>query len=212
MISSRAHAFAVLPLAFAALSAVAPAAAQTLGSDAAACAAGGPAIRVNVFGLKDRTGELKVELYPPNATDFLRDDRELVREGKLFRRVTIVTPGAGPVAICIRVPSPGRYALLVTHNRDGHNKFSIWSDGAGLPSNVRLGRSRPQLAQARRRHRQHHDAVSARLQRVRPDARQLNRARRCASSTSMNSTRRPVAAYAPISIARWRSWPSSVTN
>ena len=46
------------------------------------------------------------------------------------------------------VPRPGRYALLVTHNRDGKNKFSFWSDGAGFPGNERIGRSRPKLAQA----------------------------------------------------------------
>ena len=130
------------------LLAASPATAQLLGEDAAACANGGPAIRVDVVGLKDRKGELKLELYPANATDFLRDDRDLVREGKLFRRVRVPTPPSGGVAMCIRVPRPGRYALLFTHNRDGQNKFSFWSDGAGFASNQKLGRSRPKLAQA----------------------------------------------------------------
>lgn len=130
------------------LLAATPAAAQLLGEDAVACANGGPAIRVEVVGLKDRKGELKLELYPANATDFLRDDRDLVREGKLFRRVRVPTPQSGAVAMCIRVPRPGRYALLFTHNRDGQNKFSFWSDGAGFASNQKLGRSRPKLAQA----------------------------------------------------------------
>ena len=125
----------------------APASAQTLG-DAAACAGHGPAIRVNVLGLRDRVGEIKLELYPPNANDFLRDDRDLIREGKFFRRVRVNTPQSGAVQVCIAVPQPGRYALLVTHNRDGRNKFSIWNDGAGFPSNQRLGRSRPAVDQA----------------------------------------------------------------
>ena len=120
-----------------------------LGSDAAACGSGqGPAIHVNIVGLKDRAGELKLELYPDNEADFLKDDRDLLAKGKLFRRVRVPTPAAGPVALCIRVPRPGRYALLFTHNRDGKNKFSFWSDGAGFPSNARLGRSRPKLALA----------------------------------------------------------------
>ena len=125
-------------------------AAQVLGSDAAACSpGGGPAIRVTVEGLKDRTGELKLELYPANETDFLRDDYLLIREGKFFRRVRLPTPPSGPVVLCIRVPSPGSYALLFTHNRDGKNKFNFWTDGAGFSSNRKLGRSRPKLAQAR---------------------------------------------------------------
>jgi uncharacterized protein (DUF2141 family) len=72
----------------------------------------------------------------------------LVREGKFFRRIWASTPGSGDVVLCIRAPAPGRYALLFTHDRDGKNKFNFWRDGAGFPSNTRLGRSRPQLAQA----------------------------------------------------------------
>jgi len=128
-----------------------PAAAQAgvLGSDSAACmSGGGPAIRVNVDGLKDRAGELKLELYPANDADFLKDDRDLIKEGKFFRRVRVPTPATGPIALCIKAPTPGRYALLFTHNRDGKNKFNFWSDGAGFPSNERLGRARPKLAMA----------------------------------------------------------------
>ena len=51
--------------------------------------------------------------------------------------------------MCIRVPAPGTYALLFTHNRDGKNKFNFWEDGAGMPSNLRIGRAKPRLAMAR---------------------------------------------------------------
>lgn len=50
--------------------------------------------------------------------------------------------------MCIRVPHPGRYALLFTHDRDGKNKFNFWSDGAGFPANTKLGRRKPPLASA----------------------------------------------------------------
>lgn len=122
---------------------------EPIGSDAAACTGGGgPAIRVEVAGLKDRSGRLKLELYPATADDFLKDDRDLLRQGKTFRRVWVSTPPAGAVALCIRVPAPGRYALLLTHDRDGRNKFNIWRDGAGFVRAGRLGRSRPTVAQA----------------------------------------------------------------
>lgn len=135
--------------AFVSLATPAPAAAQTvIGSDAAACAGGGPAIRANISGLRDRTGRLKLELYPANDADFLKDDRDLESEGKFFRRVWADTPASGAIAMCIRAPRPGRYALLVTHDRDGKNKFNFWRDGAGMPSNESLGRSRPALSQA----------------------------------------------------------------
>jgi uncharacterized protein (DUF2141 family) len=136
---------AALPLAlfpFAAL-------AQTVGEDSALCNGGkGPAIQANIVGMKDRAGEVKLEIYPANETDFLRDDYLLKQEHKLFRRITALTPKSGAVSLCIRVPGPGRYAILFTHNRDSQSKFNFWSDGAGFPGNQRMGRSRPKLASA----------------------------------------------------------------
>lgn len=138
-----------LAFAIAALGLSSAADAAIIGSDAAACESGRESsILVSVTGLKDRKGEMKLELYPANEADFLKDDRDLLKEGKFFRRVRTPTPQVGPIEMCIRTPAAGRYALLVTHNRDGKNKFSFWSDGAGFASNQKLGRSRPKLRQA----------------------------------------------------------------
>lgn len=118
-----------------------------IGEDAAACAAGNvPALRVNVQGIKDRTGRLKLELYPATESDYLRDDHVLVKEGKLFHRSFAQTPKSGNIVLCIKAPRAGRYALFLTHDRDGANKFNIWKDGAGVPSNRKLGRSKPRLS------------------------------------------------------------------
>ncbi|MBW4331062.1 DUF2141 domain-containing protein [Stakelama sp. CBK3Z-3] len=137
------------PAATIAVAAAAPAAAQTIGGDHHACDnSQGPAIRANITGLKDRTGRLKLELYPATEEDFLRDDHDLRREGKVFRRVWASMPDSGPVAMCIKVPAPGTYALLFTHDRDHRNKFNFWKDGAGFPGNAKLGRSKPELKQA----------------------------------------------------------------
>ena len=108
----------------------------------------GVPLYVNVTGLKDRTGRLKLEIYPPNEEDFLRDDTSLKRENKPFRRIWAQTPASGPVRLCIRAPGPGTWAVLFTHDRDGKNKFNFWEDGAGFPSNQKLGRSRPKVRQA----------------------------------------------------------------
>ncbi len=124
-------------------------AAAAMGPDGAACATGnGPAIKVNVSGLKDRTGRLKLELYPATEADFLKDDRDLQAQGKVFRRVWADMPSSGAVSLCIKAPAPGKYALFFTHDRDGKNKFNFWEDGAGVPSNRKLGRSKPKLAMA----------------------------------------------------------------
>ena len=134
--------FFVLPFAV-------PAQAQILGSDAAACSpGGGPAILAQIAGLKDRKGRIKLELYPAEEGDFLADDSVLLAAGKTFRRVWTTIPASGPVAVCIRVPRPGRYALFVTHDRDGKNKFNFFADGAGFPGPGKLGMSRPKLQRA----------------------------------------------------------------
>jgi uncharacterized protein (DUF2141 family) len=108
----------------------------------------GPHIRVQVAGLKDRNGRAKLELYPANEADFLKDDRDLVKQGKVFRRIWAPMPRSGPVTLCIQAPRAGRWAVLFTHDRDGRNKFNFWQDGAGFVSAQRMGRSRPRLAQA----------------------------------------------------------------
>ena len=75
------------------------------------CAHGvGPKLYVNVTGLKDRGGRLKLELYPGNEADFLKDDRTIKAEGKQMRRVWSQMPASGPVVLCIRAPSAGQWA------------------------------------------------------------------------------------------------------
>ena len=114
-----------------------------------ACAPGaGPPLTVHVHGLRDDTGRLKLELYPANERDFLRNGSELLREGKTFRRVWSSTPRGADASLCIAAPSPGRYALVLVHARDNKNKFNLWSDGVGVVGSERLGRSKPKLAQA----------------------------------------------------------------
>jgi uncharacterized protein (DUF2141 family) len=117
----------------------------TLGVEAGRCRApeNGPAFLVEVAGLKDRAGRLKLELYPADDGDFLADDNVLVAAGKPFARVEVATPAEGPVQLCIRAPAPGRYALSLLHDRNGDRKFELSSDGIGFSANPKLGWSKP---------------------------------------------------------------------
>lgn len=118
-------------------------------ADQGACTTGaGPSVNVQVHGLRDNVGRLRLELYPDNERDFLRDDSELVREGKVFRRVWSSTPHGSEANLCIAAPSPGRYAVILVHARGNKNKFNLWSDGVGVVGSERLGRSKPKLAEA----------------------------------------------------------------
>lgn len=121
-----------------------------LGKAAGRCRAdeSGPAFLVDVRGLKDRRGLLKLELYPDRDGDFLADDNVLLSAGKTFRRVEISVPATGPVEMCIRAPALGRYALSLLHDRDGDRHFALSSDGVGFAGNPKLGWSKPRASQA----------------------------------------------------------------
>ncbi|MGN6496426.1 MAG: DUF2141 domain-containing protein [Tsuneonella sp.] len=108
----------------------------------------GPSFLVSAIGLKDRTGRLKLEVYPANDRDFLADDNVLVAERRTFRRVETDVPGSGIPQLCIRVPGPGVYAVVLLHDRDGNRKFGWRTDGIGFAGNPRLGWSRPPAARA----------------------------------------------------------------
>ena len=109
----------------------------------------GPALLVDIAGLRDRKGLVKVEVYPNRDGEFLADDNVLLSQGKVFRRVEQDVPEQGPVQLCVRVPAPGHYSLLVLHDRDGNHKFGWWSDGVGFPNLSRLGLHKPKAAAAR---------------------------------------------------------------
>ncbi|HWI87042.1 MAG TPA: DUF2141 domain-containing protein [Sphingomonas sp.] len=125
-------------------------ASPALGTAAGACLGGEAAseIRVNVDGLKDRRGALRLELYPDNDKDFLADDTVLLAAGKTFARVDRDVPPAGEVGLCIRAPGAGRYALSLLHDRNGDHRFEATVDGVGFAGNPRLGWSRPHASAA----------------------------------------------------------------
>lgn len=132
------------------LLAVGIASSPDLGKAEGRCRAGeqGPSLLVEVAGLKDRRGRLKLELYPPDDADFLEDDNVLVAAGKTFRRVEAEIPPSGPVELCIRAPSAGTFAVSLLHDRDGNRKFGLSVDGIGFAGNPRLGTSKPRAAVA----------------------------------------------------------------
>ena len=116
-----------------------------LGKAEGQCRAGesGPAFLVDVLGLKDRQGRLKIEVYPAADDDFLADDNVLVAQGKTFRRVEVNVPADATPRVCIRVPGPGTYAVTVLHDRNLDRKFNVSHDGIGFSGNPKLGWFKP---------------------------------------------------------------------
>ena len=108
----------------------------------------GPAFIVNIAGLRDRTGRLKLEVYPATDDDFLADDNVLVAAGKTFRRVEVPVPPSGPTELCVRVPRADRYGVVVLHDRNRDRRFNWRVDGIGFAGNPRLGVRQPDVAEA----------------------------------------------------------------
>jgi uncharacterized protein (DUF2141 family) len=119
-----------------------PGAAQAaLGPHAAACRsnANGPAVLVTVYGFKQRTGNVRVQLYRANS--------EFLEKGRWLERIDLPVTGSGPMRICVPAPGAGRYAIAVRHDVDGNGR-STWNDGGGFSRNPRMSltnlRPRPQ--------------------------------------------------------------------
>lgn len=108
----------------------------------------GPAFIVRVMGLKDRTGNLKLEVYPADEKDFLADDNVLIMAGQTFRRVEERVPATGIPQLCVRLPGPGTYAVSLLHDRDQNRKFNWRVDGIGFSGNPRLGWGKPSVRKA----------------------------------------------------------------
>ena len=116
-----------------------------LGTAEAQCRPGdvGTALIVEVVGLKDHVGKLKVEVYPGVEGDWLQDDNKLINAGKTFRRVEGPVPSEHVPHICVRLPGPGRYGVLVLHDRDSNHRFNYQRDGIGFSRNPPLRLSQP---------------------------------------------------------------------
>lgn len=122
----------------AALGAAGPALAQggyaaVSGNDMSACAPGkGPAVRLEVRGLRSGQGNLFVRIYKASARDWLQSKRYLLRVD--------AAPRAGTMAVCVPVPASGRYAIAVQHDENGNRETDFASDGAGMSNNPEIGR------------------------------------------------------------------------
>lgn len=91
--------------------------------------------QVNISGLKDSKGNLRVELYPANEDDFLKN---------MIKRVEVPADPASSI-LCIDLPAPGMYAIVVHHDRNSNNHFDLFTDGFGFSNNPRLFFSPPKV-------------------------------------------------------------------
>jgi uncharacterized protein (DUF2141 family) len=111
------------------LAAQASPAQAVLGPDAAACRGRGPALIVNVDGFKQRTGNIRVNVYGSEPSRFLA-------RGQYVRQINLPVTRGGAMPICVSLPRAGQYAVAVRHDIDGDG--NDWGDGGGFSRNPRL--------------------------------------------------------------------------
>ncbi|VWX53788.1 DUF2141 domain-containing protein [Novosphingobium sp. 9U] len=114
-----------------ALASAAPSAAQykqEVRNDMHRCESGdGPAVLVNVEGVKSSAGKVRIQTYRGTSADWLQKGRWLSR---------IEVPArAGRMTFCLPVPGAGSYAVAVRHDVNGNGGTDIRTDGGGMSNN-----------------------------------------------------------------------------
>lgn len=120
--------FAVLAAAGLALGSSAAAAGQEISNDLSRCAAGkGPAVLVNVRGVKETAGRIRVQSYPATSSAWLA-------KGRWLHRVES-RANSGSMSFCVPVPAEGKYGIAVRHDLNANGKTDISKDGGGFSNN-----------------------------------------------------------------------------
>jgi uncharacterized protein (DUF2141 family) len=97
-------------------------------NDMTKCGAGkGPAIQVNVRGIKGTSGKIRVQNYPATQSAWLA-------KGRWLHRIEARASGAS-LNFCVPLSASGKYAIAVRHDKNSNGKTDISADGGGFSNN-----------------------------------------------------------------------------
>ena len=119
-----------LGLSFVALAWAGPAGAQyqqKIANDMSQCQGAGPAVRVNISGIKAGTGTMRVQIYRATKADWMVKSRWMYRIEAPARQ--------GAMSFCLPVPRAGSYGVAVRHDLNGNGDTDIFADGGGISNN-----------------------------------------------------------------------------
>jgi uncharacterized protein (DUF2141 family) len=106
----------------------ASAAGTEISNDLTKCGAGnGPAVLVQVRGVKEAAGRIRVQSYPATSGAWLA-------KGQWINRIES-RANAGSMTFCVPVPAEGKYGIAVRHDRNANGKTDISQDGGGFSNN-----------------------------------------------------------------------------
>jgi uncharacterized protein (DUF2141 family) len=87
-------------------------------------------VMVHVDGIKDDKGNLRVQLYDDKPDHFL------AKGWKLYRQDLPIT--GDEMDLCVPIPKPGVYAIVVIHDENKNGKFDVFSEGFGFSNNPKV--------------------------------------------------------------------------
>lgn len=96
----------------------------------------GAAILVHVSNIRYQEGNLRAQIYSSNPDEFLAS-------GKKLFRIDVPVAAVAEQDICVPVPAPDTYALVVMHDRNANGKADFFSEGFGFSNNPKLKLSPP---------------------------------------------------------------------
>lgn len=103
---------------------------QEIRNDMSLCRGAGPAVRVNVSGIRSAQGNIRVQIYRATEADWLQSGRWMYR---------IEVPAqAGNMSFCLPVPAEGSYAVAVRHDVNGNGSTDLRTDGGAMSNNPAL--------------------------------------------------------------------------
>ena len=103
--------------------------------------AGQAVLEVAVLGLQTLEGRVRAQIYSSDPEEFLEKGMKLVR-------VDMPIDGEEEPVLCVPLPSPGTYALVVLHDKNANGKADIFSEGFGFSNNPKLSLGPPEADEA----------------------------------------------------------------
>ncbi|ASK88617.1 DUF2141 domain-containing protein [Sphingorhabdus sp. SMR4y] len=101
---------------------------RVIPNDMRQCQSGkGPAVKVEIEGLKEATGKVRVQSYRGTKDEWLKS-------GAWLSRIE-VPASAKNMTFCLPFSQSGEYAIAVRHDLNGNGKTDLTSDGGGMSNN-----------------------------------------------------------------------------
>ena len=90
---------------------------------------------INILGLENQEGNIRVQVYSDDPEEFLENGKKLLRVD--------VPVSSLDAQVCVSLPAAGTYAMVVMHDRNANGRADILTEGFGFSRNPKLMFSKP---------------------------------------------------------------------